>query len=565
MPMKDSELLGESRNLAEKRLNQVWERLGRDSNLQRLYSEFMQEYKDLKHMELAEGSESITDSYYLPHHGVYRPDKSSTRLRVVFNASTATTSGLSLNDILLKGRIPQQELFSIMVRFRKHRYAFTADVQKMYRQILVHPPQRDLLRILWKDSVDAPVQTYKLNTVTYGTSNAPYLATRALKQLAIDESQNLPLASSVALTDFYVDDILSGESSLEKARILQSQLIDLLKLGKMELHKWRANHPDLLVSENKVTAHSEYTFEEQQESSSSVKTLGVLWNPQTDCFLFAMTIPHSNSYSKRDVLSLISKMFDPLGLIGPVVTKAKIFMQRLWLAKLDWNDTLPDSMAKEWINFVSTLSELSNLKIPRFVFQENHIVLHGFADASSSAYGAAIYVQALPVSGLPTVRLLCSKSRVAPIKTLSIPRLELSGCLLLSRLMDKVISSLNVKVEKVILWSDSTISLAWIRKSPHLLKTFVSNRVALIQELTGSYQWKYVPSECNPADVISRGLDANDILTCDIWWNGPDLLREDMHYPEQPLEPTTDNDYVKELKCSSESLRIRKGFQGLYP
>ncbi|XP_035209863.1 uncharacterized protein LOC118184317 [Stegodyphus dumicola] len=126
--------------------------------------------------------------------------------------------------------------------------------------------------------------------------------------------------------------------------------------------------------------------------------------------------------------------------------------------------------------------------------------------------------------------------------------------------MDKVISSLNVKVEKVIIWSDSMISLAWIRKSPHLLKTFVSNRVALIQELTGSYQWKYVPSEHNPADVISRGLYASDILTCDIWWNGPDLLREDMCYPEQPLEPTTDNDYVKELKCLSDSnfCNIRK-------
>ncbi|XP_035228000.1 uncharacterized protein LOC118200180 [Stegodyphus dumicola] len=410
----------------------------------------MQEYKDLKHMELAEGSESINDSYYLPHHGVYRPDKSSTRLRVVFNASTATTSGLSLNDILLKERIPQQELFSIMVRFRKHRYALTADIQKMYRQILVHPPQRNLLRILWKESVDAPVQTYKLNTVTHGTSNAPYLATRALKQLAIDESQNLPLASSVALTDFYVDDILSGESSLEKARILQAQLLDLSKLGKMELHKWHSNHPDMLVSENTVTAHSEYIFEEQQESSS-VKILGVLWNPQIDCFLFTMTIPHSNSYSKRYVLSLISKMFDPLGLIRPVVTKAKIFTQRLWLAKLSWTDTLPDSMAKKWINFVSTLSELSNLKIPRFVFQENHIVLHGFADASSSHTELQSMFQALPFSGLPTVRLLCSKSRVAPIKTLSIPRLELSGCLLLSRLMDKVISSLTVKVEKKIL------------------------------------------------------------------------------------------------------------------
>lgn len=194
-------------------------------------SAFMEEYKNLNHMELVEESEPVKDCYYIPHHGVYRPDKSSTRLRVVFNASMPTTSGVSLNDILLNCKIPQLELFIIMIRFRKHRFAFTADIEKMYRMILVHPSQRNLLRILWKDSIDSPVKIYKLNTVTYGTSSAPYLATRALKQLALDEQKNLPLASSVVLTDFYVDDILSGESTLEKAKTLQSQLIELLNLG----------------------------------------------------------------------------------------------------------------------------------------------------------------------------------------------------------------------------------------------------------------------------------------------------------------------------------------------
>ena len=149
----------------------------------------------------------------------------------------------------------------------------------MYRQILVDPAQRDLLRILWKDSLNSPVKIYRLKTVTYGTSNAPYLATRTLKQLALDERQNLPLASSVALRDFYIDDILSGDKTLERAKALQEQCENLLKLGKMKLHKWCANHPDLMRPANKGV---EYSFD-QEPMIESVKTLGVLWNPSSDC------------------------------------------------------------------------------------------------------------------------------------------------------------------------------------------------------------------------------------------------------------------------------------------
>lgn len=551
MPMDDSTLLGESKQLAEKRLSQIWKRLSRDSNLQLLYSEFMQEYKSLDHMEIVKKSEIENVSYYLPHHGVYRPDKSSTRLRVVFNASSPTSSGLSLNDILLKGKIPQQELFSIMLRFRTHRYAFTADIEKMYRMILIHPSQRDLLRILWKENINSPVQICRLKTITYGTANAPYLATRTLRQLALDEHENLPLASSVALTDFYIDDILSGESSLEKTKLLQAQLIELLNRGKMTLHKWHSNHPELLGSENKIS--TQYHFNEQKELNS-VKALGVLWDTQNDCFLYQIKIPEKEVYSKRDVLSLISRHYDPLGLIGPVITRAKIFMQRLWSAKLEWDDPLPDAMNKDWLCFISSLTELENLRIPRFIFYENRIIVHGFADAAMSAYGAVIYVQNLPQIGSPTARLLCSKSRVSPLKTLSVPRLELCACLLLAKLVKKVLPSLNAEIETVVLWSDSMIALAWIEKSPHLLKTFVGNRVSLIQELSGTLKWLHVPSKSNPADVISRGLDAKDIISCDLWWyGGPKLIQDEIQPVEHQLEPCDYADFEKELKQPSNS------------
>lgn len=551
MPMEDPALLRKSRNLAEKRLDGIWKRLDRDSNLKSLYSAFMEEYKILNHMELVEDAENDSDCYVIPHHSVYKPEKSSTKLRVVFNASMPTTSGLSLNDILLKGKIPQQDLFSIMVRFRKHRYAFTADVQKMYRMIEINPSQRRFLQILWKNSFDSPVETYQLKTVTYGTSNAPYLATRALKQLVLDENNHLPLASSVVLNDMYVDDVLSGESTLEGTKLLQSQLVELMKRGKMNLHKWGANHPDLLAFENKGI--SEYSFSDQPECES-VKTLGVLWNTVIDCFFYKIELHEKDSYTKRDVLSLISRIFDPLGLIGPVITKAKIFLQKLWLLKIDWDQPVPACIERNWIDFVSTLPELINLAIPRYVFREDSIVIQGFADSSQMAYGAAIYVQSIPTDGLPSARLLCSKSRVAPLKTLSIPRLELCACLLLAQLMHKVLPSLKIPIEKVILSTDSMICLAWIGKSPHVLKTFVSNRVAAIQELTDSYEWRHISSEENPADKISRGLDAKDIVNCKLWWNGPSFLREEGPPDENNLvELDSNTDYNCEFKTTIDS------------
>ncbi|GFS51934.1 DUF1758 domain-containing protein [Trichonephila clavipes] len=151
-------------------------------------------------------------NYYIPHHSVYKPEKAFTPLRVVFDASAKTTSGFSLNSILLNGGIIQQDLFSIVSRFRKHEFAFCADIKKMYRQILVDLNQRDLQRIMWKTSADAPVKTYKLATVTYGTVSAPFLATRTLKALADEEKAEFPDAADVICNDSYMDGILSGES-----------------------------------------------------------------------------------------------------------------------------------------------------------------------------------------------------------------------------------------------------------------------------------------------------------------------------------------------------------------
>lgn len=286
MPLKTNNTLGKSRPMAINRLNSLSRRLEQNPSLKKLYVDFIQEYKYLGHMEEVSGEVEPECCYYFPHHGIFRPEKSSTKLRVVFNGSALTSNGNSLNTLQLNGKIPQQDLFSIMLRFRKHAFAFTADIRMMYRQILIEPTQRDLQRIVWRASPTDSVKTYRLCTVTYGTKNAPYLATRALKQLCDDEEESFPEAASAAREDFYMDDILTGSHDLESAGELKRQLILLLERGGMTLHKWNSNDVSLI---NNESCNEIYSFGDFSQVKS-VKTLGVLWKPGLDCFSYQVTM-----------------------------------------------------------------------------------------------------------------------------------------------------------------------------------------------------------------------------------------------------------------------------------
>ncbi|GFS63728.1 uncharacterized protein TNCV_1127721 [Trichonephila clavipes] len=279
MPLKNEpNCLGESRDIALKRLNALWSRLIRDPQYLKLYRDFIHEYDQLGHMkEVVAEHDNSEVAYYMPHHGVLRPEKSTTKLRVVFNATNPTK--------------------------REHPYAFTADVKMMYRMIIIHESQQPLLRILWKESPEDPVKTFEMKTVTYGTVSAPFLATRTLLQLSRDEEKNFPLAAPVLRENFYMDDVLCGAASLMKAKALKNQLSGILKKGGMELHKWGSSHPELASN-----ILGDYEFENPIET----KTLGVSWKSQEDCFIFKIAVKLKDSYTKRCVLSTIARLFDPL-------------------------------------------------------------------------------------------------------------------------------------------------------------------------------------------------------------------------------------------------------------
>ncbi|GBO27362.1 hypothetical protein AVEN_208548-1 [Araneus ventricosus] len=420
MPVKNIEKLGKSKTMAIKRLYQLWKSLSRDEAIKNLYQDFMQDYLDLGHMEKVNDVKSASLIwYYLPHHGVFRPEKTKPKLRVVFNVSSITTSGSSLNDHLLKG-LAKEDIFEIMARFRKHKFAFTAGIQKMYR-ILIDPAQRDLLRIIWKDKEDADPTEFRLRTVTYGTASAPFLAIRTLKQLALDESSRFPVASDVTQQDMYMNDIVSGASDLDAAKELQSQLHNLLKAGGMTLPKWSSNSKELWDS----CASNDQEHRFLPTTEAAVKTLGITWTPTEDTFTFKVSIIEKASYTKRDVLSVITRLYDPLGFIGPVITKAKMFLQKLWQLKVNWDNKLPEPLTKQWTHFVGSLKFIEELHIDRYLLADaiKKTISVGFSDASQAAYGAVVYMKSISETKSVGRKLIASKSRIAPIKTISIPRL----------------------------------------------------------------------------------------------------------------------------------------------
>ncbi|XP_037898154.1 uncharacterized protein LOC119642917 [Glossina fuscipes] len=214
---EDSSALGESKEMAHRRFIALERRLLKDSSTRTQYIKFMEEYEQMGHMTETNINSVLTPNYFIPHHCVLKPDSTTTKLRPVFDASAKTSTGYSLNDLMYTGPTVQSELFSILVRFRLPRFVFTTDIEKMYRQIMVHPDDRRYQIILWRTDPSVPIKYYQLNTVTYGTRAAPYLATRCLQKVAHENEISFPLGAQILKDNFYVDDGLAGSNSLTTA------------------------------------------------------------------------------------------------------------------------------------------------------------------------------------------------------------------------------------------------------------------------------------------------------------------------------------------------------------
>ncbi|XP_018393050.1 PREDICTED: uncharacterized protein LOC108772092 [Cyphomyrmex costatus] len=531
LPVKEQmlEKIGDSRETALKRLREIEKRFKRNPALKIRYTKFIKEYKSLGHIRRLEPpiAEEPT-SFYLPHHCVFKAVGQTSKIRVVFDASCRSSSGVSLNDALLVGPNVQRDLVSILLRFRFFSCVITADITKMYRQISMHPSQTRLQRILWRNDSSMNVNTYELTTITYGTASASFLATRCLKHLADQYTHQLPRGSACVLRDFYVDDMLTGADSIDELKLIRDETIQLLRAGMFELSKWASNCPELLETDKRGR---EPVAIWRHDNITDSCILGMQWNHCQDTFQFSCE-PDSEIgiVSKRLMLSKVSKYFDPLGLLGPVIVVAKLILQDLWQLDIQWDESVPQEIHTRWVTFKTQMKALNQLTISRCVKSNIHplvLEIHRFCDASQRAFGTCIYLRTKLGHNEYRSTLLCSRSRVAPFKAISLPRLELSAALLLAQLIDKVKNSLEFSQWPIYLWLDSTIALNWISSPSRQWSTFVGNRVGEIQRLTEIEHWRHIASPNNPADILSRGLNPFDLVNTEKWWSGLEFLKWD--------------------------------------
>ncbi|XP_031339598.1 uncharacterized protein LOC116168083 [Photinus pyralis] len=521
--VEDPDRLGDSFDTAHKRFLSLERRFDRDDSFKTEYCKFMSEYERLGHMLKVDNKQNSAISYYLPHHGVLKESTLTTKLRVVFDASCPSTSGISFNDLQMTGPTIQSDLFSILIRYRQHNYVIAADVEKMYRMCKINETQRTLQRILWRNNKTDEIGTYELQTVTYGTKSAAFLAIRCLFQLGIECEAEFPEVARAIKEDFYVDDLLTGSETVEKTVEIGNSIALTLGKAGFYLRKWVSNSNKVLegIHTNDKADSIDLGVNE------NTKTLGLFWNGQRDCLFYKISDGSRKNITKRVVLSEISQLFDPLGLLSATIVLAKIILRDIWLERLEWDNSLSYSLHSRWLLFRDQLSSLNSLEIGRRVICTNPILveMHGFSDASAYAYGACVYIKSENAEGDTLVRLVCAKSRVAPLKTQTIPRLELMAALLLSRLVNKVKSSLKVFINRVVCWCDSTIVLGWLRMNPNSLQVFVANRIVAIQEHADVTEWRHVPTQDNPADYVSRGVNPCDLLALNTYWLGPAWLK----------------------------------------
>ncbi|CAG7722444.1 unnamed protein product, partial [Allacma fusca] len=436
--------LGYSKDNAFRRLKQVERRFVSNPDLKKLYLAFMQKYKALGYMERVPPEEiECARTYFIPHHAVMKAASTTTQLRVVFDASFKSSTGVSLNDIQHVGPRTQPDLVVIILRWRMWILVMGSDAKEMFQQFRVHTDDQDLQRILWREDSSDPVEEWRLTTVTPGQTAASFLATRALTQLAKDEEVSLPAAAEVTRRDTYMDDVLTGANTLAEAITLQDQLLELFRRGRIELRKWISNCPDLItrLPPELRAAQDSLDFSSQE----GLKTLGVRWSPGKDCFSFAKVLTSdSTAITKRVLLSDIARIFDPLGWLSPVTVSMKIIFQATWTESIEWDNPLPCQVQDEWNAVRNQLHHLERIQIPRhaIVCNPQRIELLGFSDASEKAYGAVVYLKSTNETECK-IRLLISKTRLAPIKKETLPRLELTA--VDSAILDRYSSVLKMK------------------------------------------------------------------------------------------------------------------------
>ncbi|XP_055840693.1 uncharacterized protein LOC129908306 [Episyrphus balteatus] len=465
--------------------------------------------------------------FYMPHRPVYREDKETTKLRIVFDASAHASNQYSLNQHL------EVEL--------------AADIEKAFLQIMLHPKDRDSHRFIWFSDKLSNVDNlpdyfvFRMTRVTFGVTCSPGLLAVTIIKAIKEAEQTYPRTCALLLKSFYVDDLVCSVDEEIDAVEIQKEANIILKSASMNLCKWNPNNS---IVRRKIPI--------DQDIHKLQKVLGLCWIVATDELavnvdgLLNLLESEKPKGTKRNVLKVMAKIFDPLGFLGPWIVRLKILFQSIWRKHLEWDELLPEDMMKIWMTCWHEVSDLRKIAFPRHVIVgKRNVDIHIFSDASQYAFGAVAYARTCDDIGNIFVRFLCAKNRVAPLNNknqneLTIPKLELTAALIAARLLDYLQKNLRVEFNDAYLWTDSKISWFWITGSSKRWKPYIENRVREIRSICDVSQWRHCPGQENPADLVTRGINANALINSSLWMSGPDWLKENQStWPQNDISITT--------------------------
>jgi hypothetical protein len=536
------EALQNNRSMAESRLRMLKRKFDGNPKLAEDYTKTVEAYISDKHaMLVEEGDLNEPHQWFLPHHAVFKRSNPE-KCRVVFDCA-AQYKGISLNDTILQGPNFLNNLSGVLIRFRKEPVAVIGDVKLMFHQCFVLPKDRRFLRFLWwpnGDTTHKP-QVYCMKVHLFGGKSSPSVVNYCMRRIADDnEGRFSDLAIDTLRRSFYMDDMIRSVATVDEAKKI-TEMQALLQAGGFDLGKFMSTSRDVIdtVAEKK-RAKSLQNLDLNDSCLPQESTLGLKWNVEGDYFTYSVNL-QEKPLTKRGLLATTASLYDPLGLVAPVVLVPKLIQQELCRQELGWDDALPERNAEEFCKWREQTNELARLQIPR-CFQDgpshsSDRELHIFTDASEYAYGAAAYLKVTSDSGV-TVSLVMGKSRVAPLKSILIPRLELTAATVGAKLSRFLLEEFDFAEISLHFWSDSMTVLRYLRNVSSRFKIFVAHRVQQIQDLTDVHAWNYVPSAKNPADLASRGMQPDDQEKLEFWLNGPAFLKQTSSYDRFFEEPS---------------------------
>ncbi|XP_073713144.1 uncharacterized protein [Misgurnus anguillicaudatus] len=506
---KDNTMLPNNRCIAEQRLQSLKKKFNRNPSFKLGYVTFMTDMISSGYAEKVPEAQPTREGkvWYLPHHGVYHPKKG--KLRIVFDCG-ASLCGKSLNAELLKGPDLTNSLIGVLNRFRQEPIGLMADITAMFHQVKVPVSDSDFLRFLWwpEGDVSQPPVEYRMTVHLFGATSSPSCASYALRRTAEDNRKHFRLEEAVHL----IADVKS-----------------ICQRGGFNLSKWATNSREvlsLIPVEDRAKEIMDLNLD--KDKLPTERALGLQWCIETDNFTFNVQLK-SQPLTRRGMLSMVCSIYDPLGFLTPFTLTAKFLLQKLCKLNLGWDEEAPLIIRDQWLKWTAGLTQITNFKVQRcFMSNEfgpiKHAQLHHFADASDQGYGTVSYVRLVNDNNKVHVTFVMAKGRVAPLKGITIPRLELAATVLAVR-MDKLLrSSLQLHLDHSMFWTDSQSVLKYISNEHTRFKTFVANRVAEIRDATKLSQWNYIDSNSNPADNATRGQSADKFLNNKRWLHGPDVL-----------------------------------------